>query len=815
MTFSSALPLLRQTLRRLARERGFTATVLLTLALCLGANVAIFAVVDAILLRALPFPHAERLVTTRNSYPGAGAERSSASLPNYYDRRQHIAAFESTAIHQRGSAIVGEAGSPQRVERDRVSPEFFATLGIPLVMGRSFTEDEMLYANAQVLVITHEFWKSHFSGDPQPIGRELIVDGIKNTVIGVLPPGFRYLDSQARFFIPLASNLEDRAINRRHSNSLQLIARLRPNVGLPEAQAQINAFNQTQLLDDPFAALLRDAGYRTHVHFLHDDTVREVRPTLLLLQAGVLFLLLIGGVNLTNLLLIRANGRSKEHALRQALGGGRAQLAAETMLETVLLTLGGGMLGLALGAIGIRLLGTLGTNRLPLGALVTFDGRVALLSLIATLGVGILLSVPIVIFNLRRNISVLIQAETRGGTASRAAQAMRHAFIVAQVALAFVLLCGAGLLGLSLRKVFSISPGFLSDHVLTAGVTLPWKRYPEEVQRQAFLDRLLTQARELPGVLHVGLTDGLPFGGNISDNATAVEGVTRAPGESIRTHYTSFASGDYWQALGIPLLEGRFLEEADNHRNLRVCVVDQAFAQRYWPGQSALGRRLANDVTLTEENAVTIVGVVGTVKQRDLTDANPLGAVYLPYKLRSSSGFSIVVRSAMDPASLGATLQKLVLAIDPELPVDNIRVYQDRIDESLIARRSSATLAAIFAALALLLAGIGTYGVLAYAVGQRRREIGVRLALGALPAQVLRQFLGLGFRLLLLGMLAGTFGAWAAGRAMHGLLYDLQTFHPGIVTATAGLMMVVVLLATLLPSRRAARVSPMEALRDN
>lgn len=809
-----ALPVFRQTLRRFARERGFTATVLLTLGLCIGANVAIFAVVDAVLVRALPFPAADRLVTVRNSYPGAGAERSQTSLPNYYDRREHVAAFASTSIHQGGSAIVGAAGSPQRVTRDRVSPEFFATLGVPLAMGRTFTEEEMLYANAQVLILTHEFWQKQFAGDPQVLGRELTVDGLTSIVIGVLPPHFRYLDSKARFFVPLASALEDRTPKNRHSNNQQMIVRLKPGVSIAEAQAQMDAFNATQLQDDPFAELVRDAGFRSYVTSLHADTVREVRPMLLLLQAGALALLLIGGVNLANLLLIRAHGRAKELAVRQALGAGRRHLARETIAETVALAVGGGGLGLALGAVGIQLLSALGTDQLPLGTHIVFDGRVALLSLAASLVVGLALAVPILAFNLRRNLAPVLQAESRGGTVSRAAQRVRHIFIVAQIALAFVLLSGAGLLGLSLRKVLATSPGFQAEKVLTAKLTLPWKNYPEPAPRQAFLERLLTELRQQPGVIHAGFSGALPFGGNSSDNATAVEGVQRAPGESIRTHYVAFAMGDFWPALGIPLLEGRLLEDTDNQREQRVCVVDHAFAQRYWPGQSALGRRIANDVELTEENAMTIVGVVGTVKQKDLTDAAPLGTIYKPYKHHSSNSLSIVLRSALAPESLGPMLQKLVLSLDPELPVDDIKRYQDRIDESLIARRSLAMLAGVFAVVALLLAAIGTYGVLAYAVNQRRREIGVRMALGAQPGQVLRQFLGLGTRLLLIGVFLGTVGAWIAGVLMRSVLYDVSAFHGGVAAATAAVMIVVVLLATLLPSRRASQVSPLEALRD-
>ncbi|HEX2100922.1 MAG TPA: ADOP family duplicated permease, partial [Candidatus Synoicihabitans sp.] len=748
-------------------------------------------------------------------YPGAGVERGSSSLANYYDRREHVQAFESTAMHDEGSAIIGEAGSPQRVERDRVSPEFFATLGVPLALGRGFTEDEMLYANAQVMVLTHEFWQSHFQGDLNVLGRQLTVDGLSHVVVGVLPPGFRYLDRRARFFIPLASDLKERGPDRRHSNGVSLIARLKPGVTLAEARAQMAAFSATQLRDDPYAHLLKDAGYYVQVDWLHADVVREVRPVLLLLQAGVISLLLIGGVNLVNLLLIRAHGRAKEMAVRQALGAGRGDLARETVIETLMLSLAGGLLGLALGALGIHLLDALGTDRLPLGAQVLFDGRVAMVALAGSFVVGLALALPVVTLNLRRDLAPVLQSESRTGTSSRAAQRMRHAFIVVQVALAFVLLCGAGLLGLSLKKVLETSPGFDPQQVLTAQLRLPWKAYPEHEPRLAFLERLLAALQQQPGVIHAGFCGGLPFSGDVSDNATAVEGVERAPGESIRTHFTSFALGRYWQALGIPLLEGRYLEDADNHGKQKVCVVDAAFVQRYWPGQSALGRRIASDPTFTEHNALTIVGVVGTVKQRDMTDQSPLGTVYMPYRLRSDSGFSVVVRTAVPPETMGASLQRLVLSLDPSLPVDDIKVLQERIDDSLVTRRSPALLVGIFAAVALLLAAVGTYGVLAYTVNQRRREIGVRMALGAQPRQVLQQFLGLGLRLLLLGVSVGAFGAWAAGRAMSSLLFSVDGFHLGVVAATAAILLVVVLLATLLPSRRAARVSPLEALRDD
>ena len=535
---------------------------------------------------------------------------------------------------------------------------------------------------------------------------------------------------------------------------------------------------------------------------------------LLLLQTGVLSLLLIGGVNLVNLLLIRASGRAKELAVRQALGASRRHVTREVMLETVVLAVTGGLLGLAGGAVGIRLLSVLGTEDLPLGANIMFDGRVAVVALVVSVLVGIGLALPIIWFNLHHRLAPVLQAETRGGTVSRAAQRLRHGFIVTQVALAFVLLTGAGLLGLSLKRVLATAPGFQPQHVLTGQISLPWKNYPETPPRLAFIERLLTALRALPGVTSVGITTGLPFAGNTSNNAIAVEGVALNPGDSIRAHYTSGAAGDYWQSLGIPLVEGRFLEDADNHREQKVCVVDADFAKRYWPNESAIGHRIVNGPKFIEKEACTIVGVVGSVKQTDLSDKNAQGAVYYTYTNYSSSSISIVLRTPLAPDALASALKKTVLTLDPELPVDSMKTMQDRIDESLMSRRSPAVLAGIFAGVALLLAAVGTYGVLAYAVGQRRREIGVRMALGALPSQILSQFLGLGVRLLVVGLAVGTLGAWAVGHAMQSVLFGVGSIHPGVLAATAGVMMVVVLLAVYLPSRRAARISPLDALRD-
>jgi predicted permease len=805
---------LRIAIRRLLKTPGFSATALATLALCVGANLAIYAVVDAILLHSLPFAGADRLVVVYNSYPGAGVDRAGASIPNYYDRRGTIKAFSSLAIDGDGSQLVGGSEAPTRVAMARVSPEFFSTLGVPLAMGRGFTDDQLSYGTDEVAILTDGYWRSHFSADPQVVGRTFISDGITIKVIGVLPRGFHFLSSKAEFYRPSSHDPSDRKPTNRHSNNWEMIARLAPGVSIAQAQAQMDAFNVEQAGTDPFAQIIKGAGFHTIVAGLRADHVRAVKPTLVLLQFGGLFLLMIGGVNLANLLLIRASSRSKEVAVRQALGASGARIARDVLSETLLLALGGGLLGILLGGFGIRLFGTLGINQLPLGAFVTMDVRVAAVALAGSVVVGVLLAVPVIWFNGRMKLAQGLHSEGRSGTAGRAAQRLRHGFIVIQIALAFVLLSGSGLLGLSLKRVLASPVGFNPDFVLTGRIGLPWKNYKDDASKLAFVERLVPAIRALPGVSKVAIDSDLPFSGPVNDSAIVVEGYTPRPGESLRAHYVQSVTADYWSLMGIPLMRGRVLEDSDNHRKPISCVVDRAFADRYWPGTSPLGHRIEVGATLDRNTAMVVVGEVATAKQMELSEKTEHGTVYVPFDKFDPPGFFVLVRTGLPLASIGPMLQKEVLSLDPQLPVDDLRMMQTRIDDSLIGRRSPAILAGIFAAVALLLAGVGTYGVLAYAVSQRRREIGVRMALGALPQQVLAQFLGSGAVLLGIGVAIGLAGAWATGRAMREMLYQVGAFPVTVLAATTTVMALVVFLSVYLPSRRAARINPVDALRD-
>jgi predicted permease len=808
---------LRYALRLMRKTPGFTATALATLALCLGANLTIFAVVDSVLLRPLPFPAADRLVRVFNTYPKAGVPDDGMSITNYYERRGRIAAFTSLAAHRERTAVVGETGSTEREQVAQVSPEFFSTVGLEPVMGRSFTDEETTYQTDGVAILTDVYWRQRLDGDRQVIGRTIRVDGFEKTVVGVLPADFTFLSSRARLYFPLASSSEQRVPAGRHSGSgAQMIARLRPGATLADGQSLIDAHNAVVEADGPQAKQMAEAGFRSLVVPLQADHVAKVRPTLLLLQAGVLSLLLIGAVNVANLLLIRASGRVKEFAVRQALGASRRHVVSEVVTETTLLTLIGGVLGLAVGAGGIRLLAVLGAEHLPLGARIVLDARVALVALAGAVVLGLAIAVPIAWYSVRSHSVNALHSESRGATASRSARRLRHAFLVAQMALAFVLLSGAGLLGLSLDRVMAVSPGFRPENILTGQITLPWKTYEKASARLAFTERFLGELAHQPGVLAAGVATNVPLSGHSGMSAATVKGHTLRPGQSLRGHYSYGVGGDYFEALGFSLREGRFLAATDSRSGQRVCVVDEDFARHYFPRGSAIGQRLfPGSKERADAEAFTVVGVVGAVKQSGLTEDEAHGAVYYPYVYRADSDeIFVVTRTSLSPESLATSLRSVLRRVDADLPITDIRSMEGRIADSVLARRAPALLASLFSAIAVLLTAVGTYGVLSYAVAQRRREIGLRMALGARPEQVRGQFVSLALRLLGTGTLLGLLGAWLTGQAMQAILFQVPPLHVGTLAGTAAIMGVVSLAACLLPSRRAARISPMEALAE-
>lgn len=805
---------LKYACRQLLKNPGFAAVAVLTIGLCLAANLTIFAVVDAVLLRPLPFPTSERVVAIYNSYPKIGRARGQSSYLNYYSRRDSVAAFSQLAAYEYGGGVVGETGATKPAEIMRVSPEFFPALGVNPVVGRTFTEEEMTYKTDSVAILTDGFWRRNFNADPSVLGKTVRIDGLSKTIVGVLPPGFRFLSSHSQLFLPLSVDRDVLRIERLHNGGFEMIGRLKPGVSVAEAQAQIDAHNVAMGRNFPHAKDVAEAGFRTVVTSLHGEHVQSIRPTLWMLQAGVVCLLLIGGVNLVNLLLIRAGARSQEFAIRQTLGAVRFQVVRQAIAETLVLAVTGGGLGLGLSAAGLVLLERLGVEHLPLGSEVSMTPRLVGAAIVGSILVGLVSALPVAWFGVRAKLGGALQFGSRSGTASQAAQRLRHGFIIAQVAMAFVLLIGAGLLGVSLRKTLAVSPGFRADHVLTGQLSLPWNRYPGDTARLAFTQRLLDAVRSQPGVVSAGMSTEVPLNGSKEFNVMRIPGHEPELASPPVLHNRHGVTGDYFTAMGIPLREGRFIDAADSLRESRVCVVDEEFAHTYWPGQSALGKYVSEGPDSRDRSEwFTIVGVVGAVKQTQITETTAGRAIYLPLRYNSNGDIYLTVRTANAPEASGQTLEKIVRAADPELPLSDLRTMVMRIDSSLLARRSPTVLAGIFACVALLLAAIGTYGVLAYAVAQRRREIGVRMALGAVPKQIGAHFLTLSLKLLAVGVAFGAFGGWLAARAMQSVLFDVPAFHIPTFAIALLTMSAVSLIAGILPAHRAARVDPMTALR--
>ena len=826
---------LRFALRQLLKNPGFTAVAVLTLAICLGANLGIFAVVDAILVRSLPLPDADRLVMIHNVDPASGVERGLATVADYFERRGNVESVDSLSLFREETYIVGERHAARRVQGAEVTPEFFHTLGVPLAHGRHFIDEELNFRSSTVAIITDLFRRDHFSGESNVLGGTLLMDGLPIRVVGVLPAGFRFLSTKAQVYRPAAHFREMRdpvssfapgtytpegrspqtryTMAARHYDG-QMVARLRTGRSLAEAQAQLEIINHRRLEQDPSGARLKAASYHPRVEPLRAAHVSVVKPVVLLLQVGALCLLLLGVVNVAGLLLIRASGRAKEMAVRQALGAGRGRLTREILTETTLLSLAGGVVGVLLAAAGLRLASSLGIDALPLGTEVAFDLRAALVAVSVSLAVGFGLGLPIAWSHLHGSAQLSLGSETRGATAGPAMQRLRHTLIVTQIAFACVLLYGAGLLAMSLRRTLDRSPGFNPENIVSGHLVLPWQNYEAQSRIAGFVRSLLDRVRATPGVTHAALSTALPFTKRGSTPSGILpEGVFPAEAD-FHAHHLSSVTSDYARAMGIPLLQGRFIEDADcNNDGPRVAVIDEALARLYWPKGDAIGRRFSTDPSVFDpELAYTIVGIVGCVKQQHLTETATRGAAYLASN--EPDNFQLVVRTSTPDVLAASTLQRIVHQLDPALPLTDFKPMQTRIDDSLITRRSPAILALFFAGVALLLAGLGAYGVLAYAVSQRRREIGVRMALGATSDHIRRQFLSLGTRLLAIGCVSGGLGAWAAGRTMESILFGVPSFHVPTIVVTVTTVAIAILLASLVPVRRAARISAMGALRS-
>lgn len=807
-------------LRTLANQRGFTIAALLTLALCIGANTAIFTVLEHVVLRPLPFPEPDRLVTMYNLYPGVGVtENGSNGIPDYLDRRKLKNVFGEVALIGTTGYEVGLGGSPQRIRGQYVTPSFFTVLGVRPLLGRTFTEEEGTLGNERVAVLTEGLWQEMFARDPNVAGKDIRLNGSLYRIVGVMPASFRIADddNQVRIYTAFAFRPEQTTNQARHSNNWGMIARLQPGVTLAQARERLDDLNRRNLDLMPQARqLILDARFYTKIVTLKDEIVRDIRATLYLLQIAVAVVLLIGCVNLANLMLVRSNVRLKELAIRYSLGAGRWRIARQLLAESVLLALMGGALGIWVGYGGVRLLSYLGAQDLPRGSTIGIDGvALAFTAAIALLTGLVFGSVPLV-HVLRSDLSAVFRGSERGGTSGRGAVWVRSALVVGEFALAFVLIAGAGLLTMSFVRLLRVDPGFQPDRVMTASVSLPRQRYGDDAPARNLLAELTRRISAMPGVQHAALTTYLPFSGASNSSVITVAGRVLAPGETPPVPAWNHVGAGYFEAMRIPILQGRGIADSDGPDAPKVVVIDQFLARKYFPNGGAVGHRILRGIQIHGEEAppeCTIVGVAGSVKTGSLAENNPVGQIYFSYKQFVPRGGYLVVRTQRDDPRLTAAMRRELRQLDPEMPLVDAKTMPERLSTSLRTQRAAMTLCLIFAGLALLLAAIGIYGVLAYSVSQRTREFGIRMALGAVSTELVAMVVKQGLRMAALGLALGAAGAFAVTRMMTALLFDVQPADPGVFLMVAVVLAAVASLASLIPSARAVRVPPATALR--
>ena len=794
---------LRYALRMLLKYKGFTVVAVSTLALGIGANTAIFSLVSGVLLRPLPYPRADRIIYFEGQNPTAGITDSNISIPDYLDWAEQTDLFSSTALFESGSANLSADGTePERVPRAFVTSGFFSVLGVQPVLGRLLLGEDDL-ANAEpVAVLSAGLWKRRFGADPNIIGRKLTISGKPVTVVGVMGAGYEYPE-ETQVWSSWSIAAEEKKRDNRSSSAL---ARLRPGIGLKQAQTQISATNARlgQAYPDT------NKGWDVRLLALHDLLVREVKPSLLVLFGAVAFVLLIACANVANLLLARAAGRKKEVAIRAAMGASRGRIIRQMMTESLLLSIMGGMGGALLSAWLTDIL----LSAMPKGApqidQVSFDYRVLAFAILVSAVTGIVFGLAPALQTSRLDVNSSLKEGGRTDAPRRTSG--RNLLLIGEVALSLMLLVGAGLLIKSFIRLQDVKSGFNPQGVLVSSVGLPRAKYSAPAQRIEFFRQLEEHVAALPGVQAVGGAINLPLGASnyLIGRAFIPEGRSLTVEESVNASYSTII-GDYFRALQIPIQAGRGFSETDTDTAPRVAIVNESLARKYFgSANGALGKRLT--VWRDEKFQREIVGVVGDTKVNTLEGAN-VPQIYVPHAQDSDWGFmAMVIRTAGDPASLAPAVRREVLTLDKNQPIYNVRTMDEVVMNSIRTRRLSMLLFAAFSGAALLLAALGIYGVMAYSVTERVREIGIRMALGAQAGDVQRMIVRQGMTLTLAGVGVGLAGAVGLSRVLNSLLFGTNAIDPMTFAAISLLLGLVALVACYLPARRAARVDPIKAL---
>ena len=815
---------LRHALRGLFKNPGFTAAALLSLAIGIGANTALFSVTSALLLRPLPYTNADRLVILWNRSPGLNIAEDWFSTAQYFDIKTGHSGFEQVAIAIGGNYNLTGDGDPERVGVVRVSSNLLPMVGARPALGRLFVTEEDAPGRPGTAVLGYGMWTRRFGNDPRVIGRSLTLNGQPYEIAGVLPQDFSLprevlptlgVAEDGEIFLPLP--LAPAAATDRNHEDYNIVGTLRPGVTVARAQAEMDALTARLRRDFPNEYPPNGALTFSIVPLL-EQVVGNVRRALLILVGSVGFVLLIACANVANLLLSRALAREKEIAVRAALGASRSRIVRQLLTESLLLSLGGGALGVALAYAAIGGLHALQPPGLPRLHDIAIDGHVLLFTFALCVTAGVLFGLAPASAAGRLNVYVTLKDASRGsgagalwGSWGRGNQ-LRRLLVVSELALAVVLLVGSGLLIRSFARLQHVAPGFNASGVLTVELTMNGRKYANGAAAIDTYRQLWERLDRLPGVSASGSVSALPLSGYFSWGPITIQGRALPPGEQFINADQRVVSGRYFEAMGIPLRSGRFFSDSDTADHPRVVIVDEFMASELWPNQDPIGKRLHTGDAQSTSPWRTVVGVVGRVKQYSL-DADGRIAMYIPHAQNPSRAMFVTVKSATDPAALAPQVAKEIRALDPDLPVYHLEPMTSRVNESLARQRFSMLLLSLFAAIALALASVGIYGVMAYLVGQSTREIGIRMALGASQRAVLGMILRQGMTVALTGVAIGVAGALALSRVMRSLLFGVQGSDPLTFGSVSLLLGAIALVATYLPARRAAQIDPMISLR--
>jgi putative ABC transport system permease protein len=800
---------LRFGFRQLLAKPGFAAIAILSLALGIGANTAIFSLLDAVLLRPLPFHDPDRLVMVWEDATRVGFPRNTPAPANYADWKAQNRVFEDMAAVNWRSYNLTDEGEPEKVEAQGVTANFFPLLGVKPELGRVFTEEEDQPGRSNVALISYGLWQRRFGGDPALVGKEILLDGQKRTVIGVAPPGFQFLSKETGLWVPMAFSPQELA--NRGSHYLTVVARMKPGVTLQEARADVAAITQRINRDNPVSWSGFEIG--SVVISMREQLAGDARQALLVLLVAVGFVLLIACANIANLLLSRGAARYREIALRAALGAGRHRIVRQLLTESVLLAVAGGATGLLFAWLSFSFLKQIIPDAMSLNAGVRIDAKVFGFTLLLSLLTGIIFGIAPALQAAKVDLNeALKQGGGRAG-AGAGHHRLRGALVVIEVAMALVLLVGAGLLIQTFLRLRALDIGVNPENVLTLRTALPRNKYGELPKRDAFYQQVLERVRALPGVISAGYTTAAPLTWKGGTNGFTVEGREQGPGQDAQNRQISLG---YMETMGVKIRQGRFFDDHDDAQAQPVAIINETMARQFWPGENPLGKRFKLGPGDSQRPWVTIVGVIVDVKEMGL-EAPAKAEMFLPYQQLPNMLWNIprdlAVHTTGDPLSVAAAVRQAIWSVDRNQPVSNIRTMDEILSEEVAQRRIGMTLLAAFAALALLLASLGIYGVLSYSVAQRTHEIGIRMALGAGRKDVLQMALADGMRLAAAGVVIGLGASFALTRLMERLLFGVSASDPLTLGGVTLLLVAVALVACLIPARRATKVDPVVALR--